>query len=227
MRLWNIPTKSVLIAHQSEDYITSGVFSPLGDRIILGLAHGQCFIYELEDTTLRFITQISCKNRRGIFSKGKKITGIDFADDKTFLVTTNDSRLRLFSLYNFDLIQKYKGLKNRSSPIRGSCSQCSMHVICGSENGYVYIWDKYTKYTPKINTRSAMTRIKNNSYEYFLASSVGKPVSAVFAPLHVVNELQRRMKDIGGDIVVGHVIVAGTTDGTLKVYYNQFKNVQW
>jgi len=51
--------------------------------------------------------------------------------------------------------------------------------------------------------------------------------NSAFAPLNMVNELQRRMRDLGSDIVVSHVIVAGTTDGTLKVYYNQFKNVEW
>jgi WD40 repeat protein len=228
IRIWNIPNKTVVAAHQNDDYITAGAFSPLGDRIITGLAHGQCFIYELEDLTLRHLTQILCKNRRGIFSKGRKITGIEFVDEKTFLVTTNDSRLRLYSLYSFELLQKYKGLKNRSNPIRGSSSQCSMHIICGSEDGYVYIWDRYSKHVSLLNPKSLREpRIKNNSYEYFLASSVGKPVSAVFAPLNMVNELQRRMRDLGSDIMVSHVIVAGTTDGTLKVYYNQFKNVEW
>ena len=37
---------------------------------------------------------ISCKNDRGKFSKGRKVTGIEFLSSTIAMVTTNDSRIR-------------------------------------------------------------------------------------------------------------------------------------
>ena len=43
-----------------------------------------------------------------------------------------------------------------------------MHVISGSENGNVYIWNLYSKYVPKLNPFfTKKKRFKNSSYEFF------------------------------------------------------------
>lgn len=90
---------------------------------------------------LRYYTQIACKNRHGNMSSGKKVTGLAFIRKPKIsrmdainssrsnesgnseqqygfsdflLVTTNDSRMRLYSMDDFCMRRKYKGLTNTS-----------------------------------------------------------------------------------------------------------------
>ena len=61
------------------------------------------------------------------------------------LVTTNDNRLRLCSVDDYSQIMKYKGglhTKNRNSHTKASFSDNGKHIICGSEQGSIIIWDK-------------------------------------------------------------------------------------
>jgi len=48
-------------------------------------------------------------------------------------------------------MQKYKGHKNVEIQMAASMSEDEENVICGSEDGNVYIWDKECKYVPAIN----------------------------------------------------------------------------
>ena len=67
--------------------------------------------------------EVSCKNKYS-FGKltrtGKKVTNIVFTDDQEFLVTTNDSRMRLINFSTFKTIMKYKGHINKSNLITTS-----------------------------------------------------------------------------------------------------------
>mmetsp|Transcript_22521 Transcript_22521/g.22252 ORF Transcript_22521/g.22252 Transcript_22521/m.22252 type:complete len:106 (+) Transcript_22521:825-1142(+) len=103
-------------------------------------------IYEtnFQEMKLSFLTQIQCKNRKGRKKAGRKITGFDFLDDQQFIVSTNDSRVRLYSLEDFNVKQKYKGCKNEKFPIKASFSHNNMHLISGSENGKVCIWNTFS-----------------------------------------------------------------------------------
>jgi hypothetical protein len=47
--------------------------------------------------------------------------------------------MRLFSLQDYSLKQKYKGLSNEESPIKSTFSHNFMHVISGSDSGDVFI----------------------------------------------------------------------------------------
>ena len=57
---------------------------------------------------------MDCRNRKGKFSKGAKITNVEFSNENEILITTNDSRLRLFNIENFKQVVKYKGYKNQN-----------------------------------------------------------------------------------------------------------------
>lgn len=57
----------------------------------------------------------------GFLFQGAKISGIEPSPDQhKILVTSNDSRLRLFNLQDHSLTCKYKGLQNNSSQIRAT-----------------------------------------------------------------------------------------------------------
>ena len=103
------------------------------------MSNGGCIIYEVHQIVLIYLTQIDCRNRTGFKSSGKKITGIEFHDDQYLLIGTNDSRIRLYNLNDFRLLQKYKGGICEDLPIRCTFSHNFSHVIRGSEDGNVFI----------------------------------------------------------------------------------------
>ena len=123
-----------------EGEITAGEFCPNG-LLIVGLSNGFCLVltYNCFSRVIEILTKVDCRNKKGPKSKGRPITGLDFVSEDLFLVTTKDSRIRLFSTENYEIKQKYKGLKNEHSKLVASVGKYSMHVICGSENGNVYI----------------------------------------------------------------------------------------
>jgi WD40 repeat protein len=87
--------------------------------------------------------QIDVKNSSNQ-KRGKKITGLQFlpgekdAHSQRLLVTSNDSRIRLYDGYALSC--KYKGLKNLNGQIRASFGTDGTFIICGSEDSRVYIW---------------------------------------------------------------------------------------
>jgi WD40 repeat protein len=62
------------------------------------------------------------------------------------LVTTNDSRVRLFQMETFSQLCKFKGLMNENMQIRSSFSWDGKYVVSGSENGHVHIWNTSNDY---------------------------------------------------------------------------------
>ncbi len=111
--------------------------------------------------------QIECRNRRGSQSDGRKVTGIEFSSEgKLLLVTTNDSRVRLFEVPSFSSKAKLKGLQNDDLQIKAHFSPDGQHIVCGSQTGHVYLWD-----TQQIKGTSFLGKAtnKNDSYESFRA----------------------------------------------------------
>ncbi|MCJ1402742.1 hypothetical protein MMC11_005963 [Xylographa trunciseda] len=146
LRLWSIPDKSVAFWTQLTDIITAVAFSPDGKTAIAGCSSGLCNFYETEG--LKFQTQMHVRSAHGRNAKGSKVTGIQAisypSDDPNaevkLVVTTNDSRVRVYNLRDKGLELKLKGNENSSSQIRASFSDDARYVICGSEDKKVYIW---------------------------------------------------------------------------------------
>jgi hypothetical protein len=146
LRLWSIPDKSVEFWTQLSEIITSVAFTPDGNTAIAGCLSGQCLFYDTQG--LRLKTQLHVKSAHGKNAKGSKVTGIqaivfppsDPKGEIKLLVTTNDSRVRVYNLRDKCLELKFKGNENTSSQIRASFSDDAKYVICGSEDKKVYIW---------------------------------------------------------------------------------------
>ncbi|KXJ88674.1 WD40-repeat-containing domain protein [Microdochium bolleyi] len=147
LRLWSIPDKSVAYSTQLNDLITAVAFSPDGTTSIAGCLHGVCMFYDTTKLTMQ--TQIHVRSSRGKNAKGSKITGIrtrQYVDERTgvrtvrVLITSNDSRIRLYDLKDKTLVAKFKGLENPCSQIRANFSDDGKYIVCGSEDRRVFIW---------------------------------------------------------------------------------------
>ncbi|KAE8451579.1 hypothetical protein EG329_003652 [Mollisiaceae sp. DMI_Dod_QoI] len=147
LRLWSIPDKSVAFWNQLPDLITAVGFSPDGKTAMAGVLSGLCLFYETEG--LKYHTQIHVRSSRGKNAKGSKITGIrtttfppdDPEGEVKVLITSNDSRVRLYNLRDKSLEMKFRGHENTCSQINASFSDDARYVICGSEDRKAYIWN--------------------------------------------------------------------------------------
>ncbi|KAI9785333.1 MAG: hypothetical protein M1839_000351 [Geoglossum umbratile] len=146
LRLWSIPDKSVAFWNQLPDPITAVAFTPDGTTSIAGCLTGLCLFYETEG--LKYNTQVHVKSAHGRNARGSKITGLEAInyppDDPNgeikLLVTSNDSRVRLYNLRDKSLEMKFKHHENSCNQIHANFSDDAKHVICGSEDRRVYIW---------------------------------------------------------------------------------------
>ena len=146
IRLWSIPDKSVAYVQQVADMVTAVAFTPDGKTSIAGCLNGLCVLYDTEG--LKAHSQIHVKSARGKNSKGSKVTGIDTISiprdnappDVKLLITSNDSRIRMYNLKDRTLEVKFRGNENSCSQIHASFSDDGKFVICGSEDRKVYIW---------------------------------------------------------------------------------------
>ncbi|KAL1980164.1 hypothetical protein VTN96DRAFT_4595 [Rasamsonia emersonii] len=146
LRLWSIPDKSVAFWATVPDMITAVAFTPDGKHSIAGCLNGLCVLYETDG--LKATAQVHVRSARGRNAKGSKITGIDTImqppnDPKgevKLLITSNDSRIRLYNFRDRSLEAKYRGNENTTSQIRASFSDDGKHIICGSEDRRTYIW---------------------------------------------------------------------------------------
>lgn len=146
LRLWSIPDKSVAFWNQLPDLITAVAFTPDGKTAMAGVLSGLCLFYETEG--LKYHTQIHVRSSRGKNAKGSKITGIrtmhfppdDPEGEMKVLITSNDSRVRMYNLRDKSLEMKFRGHENTCSQINASFSDDGQYVICGSEDRKAYIW---------------------------------------------------------------------------------------
>ncbi|TGJ79150.1 hypothetical protein E0Z10_g9606, partial [Xylaria hypoxylon] len=151
LRLWSIPDKAVAYSSQLTDIITAVGFSPDGKTAIAGSLHGFCMFYETEGL-----------------------------NNVKLLVTSNDSRIRIYNMADNTLEAKLRGHENACNQIRASFSDDGAFVISGSEDRKAFIWSR--------EMAGSESREKC-PHEYFEAHS-DIVTTAIFAPTKTRQLLQ-------------------------------------
>ncbi|XP_071569382.1 WD repeat-containing protein 44 isoform X2 [Temnothorax nylanderi] len=245
LRLWNIPDKKVAVWNEVDGQtklITAANFCQNGKFAVVGSYDGRCIFYNTDQ--LKYHTQIHVRSTRGKNSTGRKISGIEpMPGEDKILVTSNDSRIRLYDLRDLNLSCKYKGYVNVSSQIKASFSPDGQYIVSGSENQCIYIWKTHHDYSKF----SSVRRDRNDFWEGIKAHNA-VVTCAVFAPNpdSIIKQIEAReqweSKEEGGvdscnrsvipvDPVVeqrtkgcgGHVLVSADFNGCIKVFLNKTK----
>lgn len=204
LRLWSIPDRQAAYEAKVPDLITAMAFSPNGTIAVAGCFGGQCFFYETDG--LKYQTQMHVRSSRGKNSSGSKVTGIEvfqvpsavryavggttFDNNVKLLISTNDSRIRIYNFFDRTLEYKFKGHENEQSQIKASFSDNGQYIISGSEDDRTYIWN-----VQESARESAKKKKERQEYEYF-HSNKSMVTVALFAPT-----LTRRILAASGDPV--------------------------
>ncbi len=94
------------------------------------------------------------------------------------------------------------------------------HVICGSDDGKVVIWNRKNQYIPAINPAfTGFREDHNGSIEYFTAFTGTATTSAHFVPLEVLQKVSKCFTGYIPPANVKEIIVACSFDGQIKVFY--------
>ncbi|KAG7698537.1 hypothetical protein KL929_002833 [Ogataea haglerorum] len=137
VKLWSILEKDVVLKTNVRMRITCMEFSPSAEELFVGGEIGGFVILSVKDLDVIDKFQIKRNN------VAPRVTGIDAfetKDDVKMVVTTNDSRVRLFSFREKVLNVRYKGYNNEHSTIRASVNENHSFIISGSEDGWAYLW---------------------------------------------------------------------------------------
>lgn len=154
-RLWSILEGNISFGRNLGDdmLITASSFTPDGEYCVLGGFNGTLVL--LETKGLHIIHRFDIKPKSIVPSShktGHKVINIrvfesednDDPDDIlrrwTYLISTNDSKIRLVNPKKKKLVTRFKGMTNTSS-IEASISDDLRYVISGSEDHWCYVWE--------------------------------------------------------------------------------------
>ncbi|TKY49073.1 WD repeat-containing protein 44 [Spatholobus suberectus] len=167
VRIWSIPDRQVVDWTDLHEMVTAACYTPDGQGALIGSYKGSCHLYNTSENKLQQKSQINLQNKKKK-SHHKKITGFQFAPGSSseLLITSADSRIRVVD--GVDLVHKFKGFRNATSPISASLTENGKYVVAASEDSHVYIWKNEADCRPNRSKGVTVTR----SYEHFHCKDV-------------------------------------------------------
>ncbi|OWB83642.1 hypothetical protein B5S33_g2273 [[Candida] boidinii] len=140
IHFWSILENEIVYKSKIGQRITCIEFSPNCEEIYVGGEKG--IFYVLSTKGLAILANFTIKRKKkNALPRVTDISSFKTHDDTKILVTTNDSRIRLFSYKEKKLSVRFKGYHNEYSTIKASVSESHSKVISGSEDGWCYLWD--------------------------------------------------------------------------------------
>ncbi|SPO20209.1 uncharacterized protein UTRI_00602_B [Ustilago trichophora] len=213
LRLWNISARRVQSINDVPGVITAVAFSSSGSVVCVGTHSGSMLTFSCSDA-LHCVNTVTVKSAAASKStQASKITSIQpiklGASDpepastteesssapEYMTVTSNDSRVRIYSIASRRLISRFKSASylNRSSQIRATTSSDSQFIVSGSEDASIHVWSLASNAPLLASLFSGMKRTKgikptksadvgdNSTWRSWQAGS-GSVRCAIFAP---------------------------------------------
>ncbi|CAL0326570.1 unnamed protein product [Lupinus luteus] len=167
VRIWSIPDRQVVDWIDLHEMVTAACYTPDGQGALVGSYKGSCHLYNTSENKLQQKSQINLQNKKKK-SQQKKITGFQFAQGSSseVLITSADSRIRVVD--GVDLVHKFKGFRNATSPISASLAASGKYIVSASEDSHVYIWKNEADCRPNRSKGVTVT----HSYEHFHCKDV-------------------------------------------------------
>jgi len=147
----------------------------------------------------------------GRHSRGKKITSIEFINKTLVLITTNDSRIRLVNISDGKVIQKYKGLLNEEFMIRSFSEDTNELIISASEDGNVYVWNRFNK---------EKNEKKNYLYECFKPFNKDTSTCSIFSSDITTTNYLKKLFNLTTKVMIYSILINATVGGRLQVLIN-------
>ncbi|CDU24150.1 uncharacterized protein SPSC_02779 [Sporisorium scitamineum] len=178
LRLWNISARRVQSINDVPGVITAVAFSASGAAVCVGTHSGSLVTFACTET-LSYLSAVTVKSAAAAKStQASKITSIqpikldpvsdagstaEKAESEHMTITSNDSRVRIYSIASRRLISRFKSTSymNRSSQIRATSSSDSQYIISGSEDASIHIWSVATTTPLLTNLLSGIKRNKS------------------------------------------------------------------
>ena len=139
------------------------------------------------------------------------------------MVTTNDSRARLYRMRDYSPLMKLKGAKVNDVRIQASFNESGTKVVSGGEDGRVVVWSTEDD---KVSGLS-FNKFSNKNYgnESFVGSN-SLSQTAVFGPSLMADEVgrtagggllreSREAREIADD---SRFILVGSSSGVIRIY---------
>ncbi|KAJ9476643.1 WD repeat-containing protein [Pseudozyma hubeiensis] len=239
LRLWNITARRVQSMHDVPGVITAVAFSSSGSAVCIGTHSGSILTFSCTDS-LTYINSVVVKSAAASkTTQASKITSIQpikldssaapaAGAPEYMTVTSNDSRVRIYSIATRRLISRFKSTSyiNRTSQIRATASSDSQFIVSGSEDASIHIWSLASNATLFTGLFAGIKRNKslksngvvggtsdagdNSTWRSWQAGS-GSVRCAIFAPAatsdllalaHDPLESNRDVKDVRSRIIV-------------------------
>ena len=151
VRLWSLEKRQVLAWYElsgTDSIITCLRYSQNSRVVACGTSDAQCILFDATSKSgISFHSQFKVCSRRGPRSAGEKISGIEHVEiggQDYLLVTSNDSRLRMYSMRAGKQICKYVGgFRNTSgSQLCAHMTADFKSILMGSEDGTLVIFER-------------------------------------------------------------------------------------